>query len=201
MNILWVLGMYFEISSELITLGCQINQHEGIGWEIATIIQMADNRSTPWMCLPFPPRLSIKWPKSSAEQIPPKSRQIHNPLIPLLFPNIVHFFYLYLYTLCPNPWSSSFHQMERYNLLLSFSSFWTERPSTQLWGNNFRPSPNILHSLLLLLYYYYMLLLFFYYYSPPSHIPYSNQVNGNKNVFTILNVSFNSAFFFPSKKL
>lgn len=50
-NMLWRLGMCFEVSYELINLGHQTNQHKRVTWEITAITQTAENRSALWMFL------------------------------------------------------------------------------------------------------------------------------------------------------
>lgn len=173
-----MLRMYLEIRYELINLGHQINQHNGIAWEITVIIQMAENRSTPWIFLLFPPRLSTRWPKSSVEQIPHSSHQSHKSSIPFLFPAIVNFFYLHVYTPCTILASTKWRDAMSCFPFLAFGRRDLPHNSEAITSGHLK------------VFYFY-----FIYYSPFSHIPYSNQVHGNTNVFMFLNVTLNSAFF------
>lgn len=102
-NRLWRLGMYFDISFELINLGHHTNQHKGTAWETRAIIQMSGSRLTPGMLL------GSSWPKSPKGQIPCKSHQNKDSFPqPLLMSSIS------MHTLLAPPRPSCLHQMESF---------------------------------------------------------------------------------------
>lgn len=119
-NTLWMLGMYFEMSFELISLGHQTNQHKGTAWEIRAIIQMSGHRLIPGMFLHSPlnglSHLQNRFPTSLTRIT------IFSP------PAIVNVFYPNAPSL-HQPWPPCSHQVERWKLFLSSFCLWKDRLS------------------------------------------------------------------------